>query len=393
MIRRVFSWALYDFANTIFSAIALTTYFPLYLTTLAGANWYLGVATLLSMFLAGMVVPWLGALSDQTGKTKRYLIVTTLTTVLFFACLSSTRHPFLLILFFLIACFFYHSSLVFYNSLLPVTSPPKEQGFTSGLGTGLGYLAVVFALPLAHAIDQNLGRPHVFWTMALLFLLFSLPLFLFVPEREVENPMPLGWHQWREEWSKVWKTCRKLPRRPSLLLFLGGNFFVLDALNSTIFWLAVYIREVYHPLQGQLVGLIMSLNVGAFLASLVLGRITDRIGAIKVMLASSASLALTLAAIPFLEQLWHFTAVCLTGGAIAISGIWTAGRKVLIDLVPDNEIGLYFGLYSLTTKISVIGSLFFSVVADLAGFRTAAGVLVFPAVVGFLALFFSARLR
>ena len=68
------SWALYDFANTIFSAVVLTAYFPLYLTEVTGANWSLGMASSASMILAGAVVPFLGALSDRTGGAKKYLI-------------------------------------------------------------------------------------------------------------------------------------------------------------------------------------------------------------------------------------------------------------------------------------------------------------------------------
>src|SRR5689334_21929549 len=95
--RTLFSWALYDFANTIFSAVVLTSYFPLYLTSLAGSNWLLGAATTGSMILAGLVVPFAGALSDRTGKTKKYLWRTTLACIVFFALLSATRKISLLI--------------------------------------------------------------------------------------------------------------------------------------------------------------------------------------------------------------------------------------------------------------------------------------------------------
>jgi MFS transporter, UMF1 family len=74
-------WSLYDFANTIFSAVVLTAYFPLYLTELAGKNWFLGAATTGSMILAGLFTPFFGALSDQTGRTKQYLVLTTLVTI------------------------------------------------------------------------------------------------------------------------------------------------------------------------------------------------------------------------------------------------------------------------------------------------------------------------
>jgi len=68
------SWACYDFGSTVYSAVVISSYFPLYLTELTGVNWSLGVATSGSMLLASLVVPVLGALSDQTGRTKTYLV-------------------------------------------------------------------------------------------------------------------------------------------------------------------------------------------------------------------------------------------------------------------------------------------------------------------------------
>ncbi|HXV27835.1 MAG TPA: MFS transporter [bacterium] len=391
--RSLSSWALYDFANTIFSALVLTTYFPLYLTEIAGANWYLGFATTASMILAGLVIPFIGALSDKTGRTKSYLIRTTLVCILFMFLLSATKNSFLLILIFLCACFFYHASLVFYNSLLPVAAPGDAQGFASGLGTGLGYLGVVFALPLAHWVDQTFGRAYVFSLGALLFLIFSLPLLLFVPERAVPDPIPFRWNLWKSEWQKILKTIRSLDRNPALLLFFGGNFFAVDALNSAIFWLAVYAREVFHPAQNQLIFLLMGINIAAFVSGIMAGFLTDRFGALKIMTLAVGTLAVTLGLLATVPQFPAFVALTLTGGAFAIAGIWTAGRKALIDFAPKEEIGEYFGLYGLTTKVSVIGSLLFSIAADLAGFRTALWVLVFPATVGFLCLLFSKILK
>ncbi|MCM8776286.1 MAG: MFS transporter, partial [Candidatus Omnitrophica bacterium] len=334
----------------------------------------------------GVFEPFTGPLTDQTGKTKRYLVRTTLITIVFFSLLSFVQQPFALILFFLLACFFYHSSLVFYNSLLTVAARPEEQGFASGLGTGLGYLGVVVTLPLAHLIDQTFGRSHVFWTTALLFLLFSLPLFFYVPERAVSQPIRFQPGLWTCEWKKISETFRNLPEYPHLLLFLGGNFFVVDALNSTIFWIAVYCREVFHPAQSHLILFLMALNVTAFLAGILNGILTDRWGAMKTLLLASGSLAATLTILIPLSDFTSFAFVSLVGGAFALAGIWTAARKVVIEWSPKEKLGESFGLYGLTTKVSVIGSLAFSIVADWAGFKQALWVLVFPATAGFLFL-------
>lgn len=384
--KSLYAWAFYDFANTIFSALVLTSYFPLYLTEIAGANRYLGVASGGSMILAGLFVPFAGALSDRTGKTKTYLIYSTLVCILFMASLSFFKQPLTLILSFLAACVFYHASLVFYNALLPVVAPPQEQGFASGLGTGLGYLGVLCVLPIAHFVDQHWGRPFVFMAGAAFFLLASLPMIFFVLERQVEQPISFRWGLWAEEWKRITKTVQGLGKNRPLGFFLAGNFLVVDALNSTIFWVMVYAREVFAPAPSSLIGFLMLLNLAAFIAGLVLGIFTDRAGAIHVLTCAAACLAITLALCALSPGFQIFVAVTLVGGSLAIAGIWTAGRKVLIELAEPARLGEYFGVYGLTTKVSVVSSLVFSLLADHSGFRTALASLILPASAGLILL-------
>ena len=389
----LYSWAFYDFANTIFSAIVLTSYFPLYLTELSKKNIYLGLATTGSMILAGLTVPFFGALSDQTGKTKKYLLRTTLGAILFLCLFSFTRNPTVLIFLFFVACFFYHASLVFYNSLLSVSAPEESQGFASGLGTGLGYLGVVITIPIAHYVDIHWGRAWVFALSGILFLLASIPLFVFVPERPVPHPSPFRWQLWTTEWAKILQMVRGLGQKPAELLFFGGNFFMVDAVNSMIFWFMVYAREVFQPEQAVLVQLLVAVNVAAFLYGILAGFLTDRIGAMKTLIFSGILLTGGLFGLSYATSFSSFILIALSAGAFALSGIWTAGRKALLELAPPQEVGSYFGLYGLTTKISVIGSLIFSVIADFAGFRQALWTLAFPALFGTLMMLFSKVLK
>ena len=76
------SWALYDFANTIFSfAIVSFAMGPWTTRALGEANGTLAftVAGSLSVLLNALVSPALGAVSDRTGGRKRYLLVFLLT--------------------------------------------------------------------------------------------------------------------------------------------------------------------------------------------------------------------------------------------------------------------------------------------------------------------------
>lgn len=367
----LYSWAFYDFANTIFSAVVLTFYFPLYLTDLTHRNLNLGVSTSGAMVLAGLVVPWLGALSDRTGKTKSYLIITTILCVTFTLALSFFTQASMLMVIFLLACFFFHASLVFYSALLPVIAEPKTQGFASGLGTGLGYLGVFFAIPLAHLVDSFFGRRFVFLVAGFLFMIFSLPLFAWVPERKVRNPSSVSFGLFVNEWRKVLKTVSSLAGKRPLLFFLVGNFFVMEAVNTAIFWFVIYLARVFHPPEIHLIAIFLGLNFSAFLFGFAAGFLTDRYGSQKIFLLSAVSLLVTFLILGLAPDLRIFVVASLTAGAFALAGVWTAGRKRVVELAPEEAVGEYFGLYNLTTKVSIIGSLAFSLLADRFGFRIA----------------------
>ena len=161
--RHALAWATYDFANTIYSAVVVTVYLPLYVTHLMGRNAPVGLAATASMIVAGFVTPLLGLWADRTGRAKRYLFASTLLCVLATASLSFLPRV---------------------GWMLPAFAPPEKQGFVSGIGTGLGYFGVLLALPVAHMVDSLWGRKWVFLLAASLFLLFSLPLFLRVPDTQ-----------------------------------------------------------------------------------------------------------------------------------------------------------------------------------------------------------------
>lgn len=384
--RALWSWAFYDFANTIFSAVVLTSFFPLYFTSLAGSNWYLGVATTGAMILSGLLVPILGTLSDQTGKTKYYLMLSTLGCIVFFCLFSFFKNAWILLFIFTFSCMLFHTSITFYNSLLPEVAPPDKQGFASGLGIGLGYLGIVFILPIASWIGKHFGESWIFMVSGILFLICSIPLFVFVPEREVSNPISFRWSLWKEEWIKTWLLFKEICKKPVLLTFFAGNFFAVDALNTMIFWFLVFARAVFHPPQDQMLLLMAADSLAAFFMGLLTGVLSDKIRALPTLLLSVGALMITTIALTIVPSFQGFILISLLLSTFAMAGIWTAGRKALLELAPKENVGEYFGFYGLTTKVSVIGNLVFSLVADAAGFKPALRVLLFPATAGFLFL-------
>jgi UMF1 family MFS transporter len=250
-------------------------------------------------------------------------------------------------------------------------APPNRQGLISGIGTGLGYLGVALSLPLAHWIDQNFGRPWVFSAAAVLFLAAAIPLFLFVPERRVSFSERLSWTHIKAECYKLGRAVRELPRSRNTFYFLLANLCVLDALNAFILWLSVYITKELLVPQAQFIRIMLALNISAFLFGILMGKATDVIGSRRTFLISIIALFIAVFVAGTTRNLFLFKVTLLTLGAMAASGIWTAGRKLLIELAPPEEIGKFFGLYGFTTKISAFGSSAFSILADLFNYRAA----------------------
>ncbi len=102
------------------------------------------------------------------------------------------------------------------------------------------------------------------------------------------------------------------------------------------------------------------LNTLALLAGIALGPWSDR-APLTVLRASALALLVALVggvAFGGASPL-GYTATLLVFGAIGLAGVWTAGRKVVVMLAPPEALGSCFGLYGITVKLSVVGSVLY----------------------------------
>ena len=90
-----FSWALYDFANTIFSMNIVSLYFVLWLTVDKNCpELYYGLALSISIFLAAIFMPLLGEVSDRSRRRVPFLAAFTIGCVVFTALLGVINEVF-----------------------------------------------------------------------------------------------------------------------------------------------------------------------------------------------------------------------------------------------------------------------------------------------------------
>lgn len=383
---RVAAWVAYDLANTVYAATLTFLFTPWARQQLGGLSWH-GVANFASMALAALLVPLLGALADHTARTRRYLVVATVACVLAVAGWGLDLGNGALLACFFVANLTYNLALLFYNALLPSVADGASTGRVSGLGVGVGYFGTI--LVLATLLPLPAPVPTKFLLAAALFLVAALPCLCLVDDRRVRQPGSAA-ASLRAASARLRTALRELPRRPMLLWFLLGNFCLVDVLNTAILYFAAFTAGVFErsaadgTLQllghrfgsGDLDGLVMvmglSLNGLALPFGIVAGRWTDR-HPLAVLRASGAALAVALAggawfggtsALGYLLTLGVF-------GAFGLAGVWTAGRQIVLVLAPPDRIGEFFGLYGITLKLSVVGSVVYGLVSDAFGDKPA----------------------
>src|SRR4051812_25218903 len=179
------AWALYDFANTIFSYAVVSTAIGLWATDAArfgerDGNLVVSIAVAVSVALNAIVSPILGALSDRGGRRLPFLLFFTGLCIVPTALIGPSPAIVGLALC-AVANFGYQAALIYYDATLKTVSLPEARGRLSGIGVAVGYCGTIFVGLLLIVFDVPLeGR---FLVAAILFAIFAVPIFAVVREK------------------------------------------------------------------------------------------------------------------------------------------------------------------------------------------------------------------
>ena len=350
------SWALYDFANTIFSfaivSFAMSLWSIRFLGEAGGQFWFT-FAVSVSVLINAAVSPVLGAMSDRTGRRKPFLGVFTALAIaptLFIGFVDIGIG----LLFFAIANFAYQAALIYYDALLPDVARPETRGRLSGVGVALGYLGTIVS-GLLFKLTTDAGGDSTaasFLLVGSLFAVFAAPIFLRVRERS-----PRG-QQFRmidalRSWSQLEATIGHARQTPGLLRFIVGRFFYSDPVNTAIVVMSAFATQAIGFTSSEALNILLLLTVVAVLASFGWGWLCDRIGPKRTLLWVLVSwtgglllLGLVLDKIPFL-----FAGAVLGSG---LGGVAVTDRLLLLRLARPEQVGEMLGLYGLAGKFSAV---------------------------------------
>ena len=368
--RSLYSWLFFDLANTVYAFVIPGLYFSVWLVSEQGwTDQSLGFATSGAMVIVAILGPWVGARSDGSQGKKPMLLITTLICIVA-TFLLGTFDVNISVLFFIVSLIGFNLGSVVYDALLVSVSTPTNRGRISGLGVAFGYVGSLLGFGVATLL-QNYGYSYVeiFRSVAVMFLIFSLPAFIFIKEKKVSNEKSTI--KITESISLVIKSWKHSTQYPGLTRFLVGRFFYADAINTLISGLlAVYLVEEVglSPTDSQnLLGLAIIISI---IGGYVFGKAADKYGPRKLTLISLVcwmlSLSIAIIATEF-DQLWLIYVTGVLGG-FNIGGIFAVDRVFMTRLSPEKHLGEFYGLYSTVGRFAtIIGPLLWGLIVNTLG--------------------------
>jgi UMF1 family MFS transporter len=403
--RGIWSWCLYDWANSPFTAVVTTFVFAEYFTrTVAPDNgttlWALMMAV--AAIPVAVLGPIFGAVADHGGRRKSWLFACTVlmsaaTAVLWWATpdAGSTWMVLIAVCFAVVA---FELGIVFYNAMLPDLVSERWIGRVSGWAWALGYFgglaclvlllfvfvltdAPPFGLVKAHFEHVRIGGPIVaVWT-----LLFAVPIFLFTkdtdrPGQPLGRAVSLGLAQLRQ-------TIREVRKYKQIVRFLIGRMIYMDGVNTLFVFGGIYAAVTFGMTGEEVLMFGILLNVTAGVGAFLFGWMDDALGAKPTILVSLA--AMVAFGIPLLlieGKLWFY----ILGGGIGLffGPVQAASRSLMARMAPAGKEAEMFGLYALSGKCtSFIGPLIVGMIAVWANQRIAMSIVIPLIIIGAIILF------
>ena len=361
------SWALYDFANTIFSFAVVSGAIGLYLTDQFGrrdGGVLLAVSVAVSVGINAIVSPILGALSDRGGRRMPFLLLFTVQCIAATFFIASVPAVLGLVLF-IIANFSYQAALIYYDATLKTVSNPESRGRLSGIGTAIGYCGTVAVGLTIFLLDVPVVDR--FRLAALFFAVFAVPIFLVVREPRRTDEPPITARDVIESFGQLRLTIEHARRVPGLGRFLLGRFFYSDAVNTVIVVMSVVTTEALGVSDRDANTILLGLTVVAIAMSFVWGAMCDRLGPKRTLIIVLGSWAVGLVIGGIAIGLGPSgLPPFLVAGAIlgsGLGGVTVADRVLMLRLSPPERVGEFFGLYGLVGKGSqVIGTLLYGLI-------------------------------
>lgn len=397
-------WAMYDWANSVYSLVITSTIFPAYYESVtknnsnnevvflgrhfvnsALYNYALGVAFL----IVAIMSPILSSIADYKGNKKSFLrffcfLGSVSCSMLFF--FKGTETVWVAILCSMIACIGFWSSVVFYNSYLPEIAAPEDRDKVSAKGFSMGYIgSVIMQLvcfvfvfkPAWFGMQNDATLPArfsfllvgIWWFGFAQLTLDVMPKGTPAASRPENNIFANGFIELRKVFKQL-KTLLILKR------FLLAFFFYNMGVQTIMLVAALFGSKQLKLPTEKLIITILIIQIVAIVGATMMAKLSDKFGnfqtllwvvVIWVLVCLGAYQIATISDKGVNAEIYFYILAAVVG--LVMGGIQSLSRSTYSKLMPiTKDTTSFFSFYDVTEKIGiVIGMFSFGLIEELTG--------------------------
>lgn len=381
--RAIRAWAMYDWANSAFVTTVMAAVLPVYYANVAAANLEPNMRTAawaytatISLLIVAVIGPILGAMADFSGAKKKFLLAFVImgvigTSALFFI---GSGDYLLASAFYIVAALGFSGSIVFYDSLLPHIARPDEIDQVSSRGYAMGYLGggILLAVNLAMIMLPpseltGLMTRLSFLTVAVWWLVFTIPLWRHVPEpprrilsgEDQANPI-------KASFSRLGHTFSQIRSFGEVFKFLAAFWLYNNGIGTIITMASIYGKELQFS-DTTVIGTLLMVQFVAMPFAFLFGWLAKKIGTKRAIYLSLGIYTLIAIMGYFMTQEIHFW---LLGFAVATvqGGSQALSRSLFSRMLPKSQSAEFFSFFGVSEKVAgMVGPLVFGLATQLLG--------------------------
>lgn len=389
------AWAMYDWANSVYSLVITSTIFPVYFNNVTTSSEsgdvvrFFGfeiVNTVLysyalsfSFLVIAIISPLLSGMADYGGKKllfmKIFAYIGSLACIgLFFFNGNNLEYG---IFCAVMASIGYAGSIVFYNAYLPEIATPSEYDFLSAKGFSLGYIgSIILLIVNLLMIEQpqwfglENGGQAARWSFLVTGLWWAgfaqIP-FNVLPNnpynKKVTRSLLLKGYQ---EINKIFELVKK---DRVMTRFLASFLFYSMGVQTVMYLAASFGDKELNMPGSKLIMTILIIQIVAIGGSFLFAYISKKYGNKFSLMIMVFIWVLICGAAYYVADEYQFYALAFVVGSV-MGGIQSLSRSTYSKLIPEEttDHASYFSFYDVTEKIAIVlGTFSYGFIEQLTG--------------------------
>jgi len=368
--KSIYSWALYDWANSAFATTVMAGFFPIFFAqywsdpeNLSVSTFYLGIGNSVASIIIVLLAPILGAIADRGTYKKRFLVFFAFLGILMTAGLALISQGMwqIALLTYVIATIGFSGANTFYDSLLPAISNKDNVDYVSGLGYALGYigggiLIVINFLMITYPssfgfADSVEGIKWSFVSVALWWAIFSIPILLFVKEPKYHKT-ETTLQTIKSGFKQLKNTFNEIRHLKVVFTFLIAYWLYIDGVDTTVRMAADFGITLGFD-STTIMGALVLVQFIAFFATLFYVKFSEKVGIKNAIYFAIAAYMVIILSGYFVTETWHFYVIAGMIGCFQ-GGIQTLSRSFYARIIPENKSAEFFGFFNMWGKFAAV---------------------------------------